>query len=138
MKHVISSVQSANVTFLKGDPLVMVVQALGTVNSSGWSNGTLVPHVYMTQPEDGIQDFTFIADGPKGIQTFGFVDKFEGVGKISYFPWMRGVRVHAAEGSIEVLLQPSCTETATQPLGDDEYWPFPLGDDDHWPFPHSR
>ena len=131
MKHVISSVQSAKVTFLKGDPLVMVVTALGTVNSSGWTGGILVPHVYVTQPEDGIQDFTFMADAPDGIRTFGFVDGFGGIGEMPYVPWMRGIRVHAAEGSIEVKLQSDHAEVTSKPLSDDDYWPFPWNGGDH-------
>lgn len=60
----IYSVQSACFEINKINPPELFVRAEGQATSSGWSNARLAPWTYITPPEDGIQDFDFIATPP--------------------------------------------------------------------------
>lgn len=47
--------------------LMLYIDVVGLVTTSGWVNGRLEPRFYIKFPEDGIQDFDFVADPPAGI-----------------------------------------------------------------------
>lgn len=128
MEFSIMSVETADIQILKSDPPRIAVEALGTVNSGGWSNGRLVPAVYIVPPSDGMQDFQFIATGPEGIVTMGTVKNFVGSGWVPQFDWLKGVRIHSSTNSIEVMLDQSLHSAAADSAQvlDGEHWPFPL------------
>ncbi|HCV02088.1 MAG TPA: hypothetical protein DG048_05535 [Pseudoalteromonas sp.] len=76
------------------------ISAIGTVNSTGWSDVFLSPRYYVVPPSDGIWEFDFYGDPPSGQvlwvnlpvadnQNFGKPD------------WAKGVRVYAASNSME-------------------------------------
>lgn len=47
------------------DPL-LIVEADGLAPTAGWTNVRLEPHVYITPPDDGVQDFDLVGDRPGG------------------------------------------------------------------------
>ena len=128
MELVIWSVESAKIQILKSNPPKIQVEALGTVSSSGWKNGRLVAHMYFKPPQDGLQDFTFIATPPPGVARPALESDFPGSGWTPMFDWLKGIRIHATTNTLEVLLTDASTTTSS--LDD----PHRL-DNDHWPFP---
>ena len=125
----ISSVQTANIHILKSDPPKIIVEASGTVNTLGWTNGRLIPVVYFVPPDDGIQDFNFIGTAPDGYANQAQEENFKGTGWIPQFDWLKGVRIIAASNSIEVMLS-GATEA------DPGVGFVQIAGDEHWPFPH--
>lgn len=108
MANKVSSVNTLCFSLNKSNPIKLSVSALGSVNSSGWTSGALIPAVYVTTPADGIQDFDFVAVPPAGIVLW-IISPISGDGTIELEDWMRGVRVHAATGSLTALLsETSC------------------------------
>lgn len=78
----------------------IVVNALGSVSTSGWSDIQLSPVFYIDPPADGIWDFDLIGDAPAG----PVLDVILPVAASATFPcpdWVKGVRVHAQNGSME-------------------------------------
>ncbi|MET0552687.1 MAG: hypothetical protein ABW221_06600 [Vicinamibacteria bacterium] len=106
-----------------GAPLVVL--AHGHTRTSGWTNGRLVPVVYVQPPPDGIWDMAFEADPPTGIvlqvlspiaALYVWTDPPKGV---------KGVRVLAEVNSKEALVA-GCTPTKGHvALGGDK--PYPWG-----------
>ena len=47
-------------------PPNLVVEANGEVTTGGWSNGRLLPYIYINPPKDGIYEFDFVGDPPNG------------------------------------------------------------------------
>lgn len=48
-------------------PHKLIIYAEGQASSSGWTNGALQPHIYVSPPADGVYEFDFVADEPTGI-----------------------------------------------------------------------
>lgn len=108
MSKNVSSVKSVCFSIDKSNPPQLAVNAIGTVNSSGWKNSVLEPAVYVVQPLDGIQDFYLNADAPVGTVLW-VMSPITGDGRIELEPWIKGIRVHSATNSIAVLLnEPAC------------------------------
>lgn len=97
------SVESVCFHINKSNPAQLIVQAVGTVNSSGWSGGTLEPATYIEPPQDGIQDFTFFAAPPSGIVLW-IMSPITGDGGIELFDWVKGIRVTASGKSVVTML----------------------------------
>jgi len=95
-------------TLLKSFPPQLHITALGLVGSAGWTNPRLLPRFYIDFPKDGIQDFDFAADPPKGISVLPVLPI-----AASEF-WenppldkLRGVRIHSSSNSVEAHLETS-------------------------------
>ena len=58
----IYAVDELKVAILETLPPQAILAARGRVTSSGWTNGRLIPYVYVTPPKDGIYEFDFVAD----------------------------------------------------------------------------
>lgn len=94
-------VQNVETTIYKTFPPTLGVFAEGVVPTLGYTNGQLIPYVYVHFPQDGIWDFVFVADAPNGPAP-------EVISPITaaYF-WhdypkdLKGVRIHAAINSME-------------------------------------
>ena len=97
------TVDSVHLYVNKSNPPILVVQAQGTVNTSGWTNGRLVPWIYIERPKDGILDFDFIAQVPSGI-VLHVISPIEGCGQVVLEDWMKGARVHSSTNKVEALL----------------------------------
>src|SRR3546814_10828688 len=88
--------------FLSGDdenPL-LTVEAEGLAPTGGWSNVRLEPHVYITPPEDGVQDFDLVGDRPAGGATDALTP-VEAAWEGELEDWLLGVRIHAIDNMVE-------------------------------------
>jgi len=103
MEAKVYSVQSAFFHISNNNPPLLMVTAAGQVNSTGWSDGKLIPWVYVDQPADGIQDFDFVATAPSG-EVLWVMRPIVGEGTIELADWIKGVRIHASSNKIEVML----------------------------------
>lgn len=119
LEKVLQANAITKVLFNKRKPLLVVVEAEGTVSSSGWSNGQLVPRVYVKPPADGIQDFDFLAEKPTGIVLW-VLSAITGHGEIEMAPWMRGVRIHGQHNSVEHRFFGRCKPLYELAVLDDE------------------
>ena len=118
-------VTNAIVSLSKSNPVQVIVYAEGKATSSGWKNPSLGAWSYISTPEDGIQDFDFIAEKPTGIsmlrvspiaaQIAAPIDpaNYWGTGKP-----LNGVRIHARNGAIEASLTELQSDTFVP-------WPWP-------------
>jgi hypothetical protein len=86
----------------KTQPPTLIIIAAGTVTASGWTNGRLVPYVYVKPPADGIYEFDLVADEPGGQGT----DVLETI-LASPFYWpdfpdsLEGVKIYASNNSMK-------------------------------------
>ncbi|MBO9462475.1 hypothetical protein [Labrenzia sp. R5_0] len=84
----------------KTNPPITLINAKGMVPTTRWTDGQLVPYIYVTSPKDGYVDFDFVALPPRGhaerVET-EITAHWEGV-----LPdWAQGIRIHASEGPVE-------------------------------------
>lgn len=105
------SVSQVDVHLQKSNPPTLGVVATGTAPSSGWTDPSLEAWRYVLPPDDGIQDFDFVAQPPAGIvlpvvlpitgEVSSVVDvlNYWGPGKP-----LAGVRIHARSNSMEARL----------------------------------
>jgi len=63
----ILEVTDVQVQILKSKPPQLIIAAAGTVPTSGWNNGALIPWRYIRVPDNKIQDFDFVATPPNGV-----------------------------------------------------------------------
>ena len=102
------SVESATLHVVNGPQPQIGVSAIGTVPSSGWRNPQLAAWFYIRPPEDGIQDFDFVAEEPDGI-TLPVVLPVSAtltIGRDRENYWgqnqpLNGVRIHSKSNSVE-------------------------------------
>ena len=79
----------------------LIINSRGEVLTGGWSNGQLIPYVYVKPPKDGIYEFDFVADAPDGIVTQVITEidanpfRWE-----DYPPELKGVKVYASINSV--------------------------------------
>lgn len=64
MKTKIYKVTNVSKKLIKTNPPILVIDAQGEVNTTGWSNGVLEQYIYVHPPLDGIYEFSFIAEAP--------------------------------------------------------------------------
>jgi hypothetical protein len=105
----IYSVESAGFSIVEGMPAKLLVNAAGTVNSTGWTDGRLVPWMYTSKPADGMINFEFIAATPSGLAMLD-MSRITGQGLVELDGWIKGIRVHASAGSLEFRLSDSAYE----------------------------
>lgn len=115
MFNKVSSVTKVRVGILESKPAQIVVSADGEVPTSGWKNPELAAWAYIKPPEDGIQDFDFIAERPTGI-VLPMITPISGSGTTWKLDWMKGVRVHSASNGIVVMLEASECKAIPAPV----------------------
>jgi hypothetical protein len=104
--HVHWFVEIQKVAILKSNPPGLFVAAIGKVGTSGWTNGALLARQYIVPPEDGMQDFDFVAHPPEGV-VLPMESLILGEGFLSEIPsWMRGFRIVTANDSFEYEMHP--------------------------------
>ena len=86
---------------LESKPTVFVVRAKGNTRTSGWTGARLSRAIYVHPPEDGIQDYSFLATPPEGpasdvITPIEAEDRWTDPEE-----WVKGTRVTAETNSIE-------------------------------------
>ncbi|MBN8841719.1 MAG: hypothetical protein J0H88_00600 [Sphingomonadales bacterium] len=79
---------------------VLVVEVEGLAPTGGWTNVRLDPHVYITPPDDGFQDFDLVGDRPSGPATDALTP-IEAAHEGPLDDWVIGVRIHAVDNMIE-------------------------------------
>lgn len=60
----IYAVDTVDLTLLKSNPPRLLVETTGRVTSTGWTGGSAIPYMYVTTPDDRIQDFDIVAEEP--------------------------------------------------------------------------
>ncbi len=60
----IYAVDQTQVRIAKSKPPILLIHATGRTTTSGWTDGQLSPYVYLFPPEDGVQEYDFIATPP--------------------------------------------------------------------------
>lgn len=82
----------------------LAIEAQGLTRTTGWTQPMLVARRYVQPPQDGIQEFDFLALRPAG-GSGDALRKITGEGKLEERPdWLRGVRVIAETNSRERLV----------------------------------
>ena len=81
------------------DPL-LIVEADGLAPTAGWTHVRLEPHVYITPPDDGVQDFDLVGDRPAGSGE-GALTQIEAAWEGPLPDWLIAVRIHAIDNMIE-------------------------------------
>lgn len=106
----IMEVTKVTLAFGKAHPPQIIVYAEGLVPTSGWKNPSLGAWKYISTPEDGIQDFDFVAEEPTGLvlqvvspiaaQLTASIDptNYWGNGRP-----LNGIRIHARNGPKEAV-----------------------------------
>ena len=77
----------------------LTVEAEGLAPTAGWTNVRLDPHVYITPPEDGVQDFDLVGDRPADAAEV--LTEVEAAWEGPLDDWCIGLRVHAVDNLIE-------------------------------------
>lgn len=103
MKHVYKTL-AVDLKLLKSSPPQLAITAFGLVRTGGWKNGALEPRYYINPPQDGIQDFDFVAEPPVG-PAVEVILPISAHTPMEHIPsWLKGVRVHSETNSIEAKL----------------------------------
>ncbi|MDK2760892.1 MAG: hypothetical protein KYX64_05975 [Sphingopyxis sp.] len=79
---------------------LLIVEAEGLAPTTGWANVRLDPHVYITPPEDGFQDFDLVGDRPAG-DASDTLSEVEAEWEGPLDDWVIGVRIHAVDNMVE-------------------------------------
>lgn len=101
MSELVREIVEVN-AFVGGDDEnpVLTVEAEGLAPTAGWSHVRLDPHVYITPPDDGIQDFDLVGDRPAGSSAEA-PTAVEAAWEGPLEDWLIGVRIHAIDNMIE-------------------------------------
>lgn len=105
MSELVREIVEVN-AFVGGDeenPL-LTVEAEGMASTTGWAEVRLEPHIYITPPEDGFQDFDLVGNRPAPETSGAAADALTPVEAAFEGPledWVLGVRVHAIDNLIE-------------------------------------
>lgn len=78
----------------------LTVEAEALTATAGWSNIRLDPHIYITPPEDGVQDFDLVGDRPAGAAGEALTE-VEAAWEGPLDDWVIGVRIHAIDNMVE-------------------------------------
>lgn len=93
-------VENVTLTFTWSEPSAFLVVARGTVPTSGWRGGKLVPRMYSAPPEDGVLDFDFLAEAPEDLVA-QILSPIQSAPVLMYPPkWAKGVRVIASTNQL--------------------------------------
>lgn len=104
MTKKILTVLDVKLAIKKSNPPNLFIVAHGEVTTTGWSNGQLIPYVYITPPKDGIYEFDFVADPPTGISG-QMISPINAECVWPDFPSdLNGVKVYASTNSITANL----------------------------------
>ena len=85
----------------KSNPVQYLVWAEGKVPSLAWTGGRLDARMYIRPPEDGIQDFDFVATPPSKPSGTAIAPIESAKLQLPDDGWIRGFRVHAVQNSLE-------------------------------------
>lgn len=94
-------IDSVKLSVSKKDPPELTIKVDGTSSTPKWTNAALSRHEYGSPPQDGIQEFDFIAIPPSGfvLQVLAPISALHTVKDIP--EWLRGVRVYSDTNNVE-------------------------------------
>ena len=99
-------VKDVKLSLMESNPPKLRIDADGLARSTGYTDPKLSMAVYKRQPDDGIQDFTFVAKPPTGIVLPVLTPITADPYTMHDIPkWLKGVRVHAEKNAIEARLE---------------------------------
>jgi len=105
VRQQITEINSLTLNTVPGQRAEYEIVASGTVPDSGWGKPSLVAWETLLPPADGIYDYTFYAIPPSHANNDG-AQSIKVTSRINAIPkGFKGVRVHAANNSLEALLQ---------------------------------
>lgn len=131
------SVDKISFAYIKTTPVRLQILADGMAPTTGWSNGQLIPYVYVGPPAYGVWDFDLVGDPPDvgGDALSPISANYVWMGNINA---IKGVRIHASSNKMERFI--GRTDEAIRELqpidfssGGDQL--LPLGKDG--PFPRA-
>ncbi|MGJ3247779.1 MAG: hypothetical protein ACFE0I_17090 [Elainellaceae cyanobacterium] len=104
----ILEISEIRLAILESLPPKLKISVKGRVGSTGWENPRLIPYRYITEPQDGVWEFDFIAQDPSsetGIITVPTLMDIETLYIWENYPEdsVKGVRVYASTNSISVM-----------------------------------
>jgi hypothetical protein len=101
MTKKVHKVTDVTTEILKKYPPVLAITCKGEVPSSGWTNGRLIPFVYIAPPADGIYEFDFVADEPTGTNAQVISEILAETYYWDDFPQdLKGVKINSSTNSI--------------------------------------
>lgn len=118
MPKKISRINSVDLQVTGADQQNLTITAVGEVPTGGWANGTLVQYEYVTFPEDGIQEYDFIATPPSG-GAITVVSPILAAAVQDKPKQLRGVKVYAAQNDLTVRFVTKIGMQERPPRGDD-------------------
>lgn len=89
----------------------IALQVRGSVNTTAWTQPTLVPCSYTNRPDDGILDLDFQATAPTG-RPHQTIETLFGLLLMVIPRWVAGVRVHSSTNSMASSLSPLAGDLA--------------------------
>jgi len=98
-KKIIYQIDAVKVSIIKTLPPKLKIDVKGKVSSTGWTNPSLNKYIYVHQPFDGIQDYSFVAEPPPLVS----IPVLRPISLSTIVPlpsWMAGVRIHATSNSM--------------------------------------
>lgn len=103
-KTKINRIEKIEIELLKSNPPTINFKVTGMAPTGGWSGPELLAHEYTTPPQDGIQEFEFVAEPPTNIvkQVLTLI-----TANHVFDPrpsWVRGIRIYASSNNVETLL----------------------------------
>ncbi|PPS43993.1 DUF5818 domain-containing protein [Chroococcidiopsis sp. TS-821] len=102
-------VREIKLAILESFPPQLSITATGIVPTQGWKNAELIPYIYIQPPIDGIYEFDFVAEPPKGIVAPALAS-IKANFRLETIPNLRGVKVYASSNSQIALLEASGKE----------------------------
>lgn len=103
----ILAVTKVSIALIKTMPPKLFLAASGEVPTSGWKKPAIEPWFYINPPEDGVQDFDFVAEPPIGFaaQVISPIEASLVIERSPLDYWgpgrpLTGVRVHSRTNSI--------------------------------------
>jgi myo-inositol-hexaphosphate 3-phosphohydrolase len=103
MKKVLEVV-SVDLNILKSDPPMLSIVAFGKVTTGGWTDGQLVPYIYIAPPANGLYEFDFVATPPTGPATT-VISPISASYVWENFPGdMKGVTIYASTNEVSEIL----------------------------------
>lgn len=117
------AVDEVRVTISKTTPAVLVVCADGRTTSAGWTDGNLSPYVYLRPPDDGVQEFDFLATPPASpsADVLTPVNAYTELSDIDVETYwgpeqpLKGIRVHAVSNAKTVVIMSATEKTKAPP-----------------------
>ncbi|WP_435009024.1 hypothetical protein P12x_000270 [Tundrisphaera lichenicola] len=105
--QIVEDIISADCIVKQNDPPSLIVTVTAIDPKGLPQNPRIVPGVYKSPPEDGIQDLFVLAvpAGPGQPAETKFTVKHVWDGFRKKAPWLKGVRVHCASGALLLLVQ---------------------------------